>query len=56
MANISGWMIYPVDDVTGFYCSWYDDSNYYGPVRVDTKMEKKIRECWTWLLYFARVQ
>ena len=20
MTNISGWMIYPVDDITGFYC------------------------------------
>ena len=22
MANISGWMIYPVDDITEFYCIW----------------------------------
>ena len=23
MANISGWMIYPVDDTTEFYCSFF---------------------------------
>ena len=26
MANISGWMIYPVDDITGFYC--IDESSF----------------------------
>ncbi len=35
MANISGWMIYPVNDITEFYCI---DRNYYRAFKIASQV------------------
>ncbi len=42
MANISGWMIYPVDDITEFYCTkrkWAEATDFGLETRVERREE-----------------